>query len=418
MLDIPRDRTLSLLARPYQFIDRQCRYRGTDAFGTRILLEKAVCIRGAEAAEMFYTHPALRRRDAAPEPVKATLFGKGAVQQLDGAEHQVRKALFPMVLTPENVARLSRRVRRYWNDFERWAPTRYRLPLYETSQHILALAICEWLGVSVRGRNLARLSADLSSLFHDAAGPGHLKARRSRRRLERWLEGLIKEARRRPQATDSPLLKLVADYVMDTAGGSGSARIAAVELLNVMRPVVAVSVYIVWMAHALLSDPGLRTRLADADTAYRRAFVDEVRRYYPFFPAVMARVSDTFSWHGQQFDEGARVFLDLHGTNRDERHWDNPGQFMPGRFLGEQRHPYAFIPQGGGDVATGHRCPGEPVTVSIMLATLDFLLARVTNDPVPTAKLKIDAHRLPALPAHPIYIACKRGSQRWTVGPK
>src|SRR5690606_14493593 len=130
------------------------------------------------------------------------------------------------------------------------------------------------------------------------------------------------------------------------------------------------------------------------------------------------RVSESFLWRGQQFDEGARVLLDLHGTNRDERHWDDPKQFRPGRFLGERRHPYAFIPQGGGEVATGHRCPGEPVTVSIMLATLDFLLARVANHPVPLEKLRVDTHRLPALPAHPIYIAYKRGSHRWTISPK
>src|SRR5690606_22048009 len=115
--------------------------------------------------------------------------------------------------------------------------------------------------------------------------------------------------------------------------------------------------------------------LSRSEPAYRLAFVEEVRRYYPFFPGVMARVTEPFEWRNEKFDAGARVLLDIHGTNRDERYWHNPDEFLPERFMGDANHPYAFIPQGGGDAARGHRCPGESATVAIMLASLDFILA-------------------------------------------
>ena len=404
MLDLVPDRSLQFLARPYQFVSRQCRRSGSDVFRTRLLLKDTVCITGAEAAEMFYTEPRLKREGAAPEPVRATLFGKGGVQGLDGDEHRARKALLMGILSPENVARLARRVRRYWRRYDFWAPNGLRLPLYQTAQHVLTLSVCEWLGVPIPEQKLAGLSADLTSLFHDAARPAHLQSRRARGRLERWLAALVRRARK-GGVTHEPEATLFQRLVMarNTKGELLPERVVAVELLNLMRPVVAISVYIVWMAHALLSRPALRRDLERAEPAYRLAFVEEVRRYYPFFPGVMARVTESFSWRGHRFEEGARVLLDIHGTNRDRRQWHDPDVFRPERFMGDAGRPYAFIPQGGGDAAGGHRCPGESTTVAIMLASLDFLLA---HPPYMKrrASVSIKDRQLPAMPADTIYI--------------
>ena len=35
---------------------------------------------------------------------------------------------------------------------------------------------------------------------------------------------------------------------------------------------------------------------------------------------------------------------------------------------------FDFIPQGGGNPAITHRCPGEGITVKIMESVLDFLI--------------------------------------------
>ena len=62
-------------------------------------------------------------------------------------------------------------------------------------------------------------------------------------------------------------------------------------------------------------------------------FVQEVRRFFPFFPAVAGRVRETFEWRGYRFDRGTHVMLDLHGTNHDSRVWREPDAFRPERFL-------------------------------------------------------------------------------------
>ena len=50
------DATLALLRRGYRFIPERCRRLGADAFETRLMLARAVCCSGEDAARMFY-HP-------------------------------------------------------------------------------------------------------------------------------------------------------------------------------------------------------------------------------------------------------------------------------------------------------------------------------------------------------------------------
>ena len=111
MNSMPRDgyfdSTYQLLSNPYGYIGDRCTELGTDVFETRILLERTVCMMGARAAQIFYDSQRFQRQGAAPEPLRATLFGKGAVQSLDGAAHQHRKALFMHLLGPGRIASLA-----------------------------------------------------------------------------------------------------------------------------------------------------------------------------------------------------------------------------------------------------------------------------------------------------------------------
>ena len=58
---------------------------------------------------------------------------------------------------------------------------------------------------------------------------------------------------------------------------------------------------------------------------------------------------------------------------------------------------FTFIPQGGGDPAKGHRCPGEHITVEIMKATIEFLLHRIAYQ-VPAQNLQYSLSRIPTFP--------------------
>jgi fatty-acid peroxygenase len=58
MRTIPRDSgfdsTLACWREGYSFIGNRCERLGTDVFQTRLLLRRAICMRGTSAAEIFY----------------------------------------------------------------------------------------------------------------------------------------------------------------------------------------------------------------------------------------------------------------------------------------------------------------------------------------------------------------------------
>lgn len=135
-----------------------------------------------------------------------------------------------------------------------------------------------------------------------------------------------------------------------------SPRVAAVEVLNVLRPTVAVAVYVAFVAVALHDHPADREHIAAGDDNIVEPFVQEVRRFHPFFPFIGARVRADFEWRGHRFPAGTKTLLDFYGTNHDPRLWDEPGAFRPERFVARTMDPFELIPQDGADHHTQHRC--------------------------------------------------------------
>lgn len=128
-------------------------------------------------------------------------------------------------------------------------------------------------------------------------------------------------------------------------------------MLNVLRPTVATSVYVTLVAHALDAHPTWRARLAEGDGGEDHAFVQEVRRCYPFFPAVTAVVREDFTWRGHAIPRGRRALLDLFGTNHDGRVWADPSHFQPERFLGAEPDPLINRPRRSGGLVSS-MCAG------------------------------------------------------------
>jgi fatty-acid peroxygenase len=165
----------------------------------------------------------------------------------------------------------------------------------------------------------------------------------------------------------------------------------------VLRPTVAVSYFVGFAALELEANPDLSDACADGDTEVLRTFSEEVRRMTPFVPVLGGRTRRPFTWHGLHVRPGDRLLLDVYGTNHDARAWPCADTFDPGRFRSpEQRHRPDFIPQGGGPVDTGHRCPGEGIALSLLeqmiprLARLDWRLHPDDRD--------LSLSRMPARP--------------------
>lgn len=396
---VSADQTLALLADPYRFVSARCRELGADAFETRVLLKETVCLKGREAAELFYDADRFKRAGAMPAPIGKTLLGEGGVQGLDGDEHRHRKQMFMELMGAERVAALGELVRAEWlTAAARWAATQADIRLYDELHPMLTRAVCAWAGVPLPDAELETRAGQLRALF-DAAGSRslrHLWSRQARRQVDRWLADVVEAVR---DGRLDPGVQTAAHRIAlarDLDGSLLPPRVAAVELANVLRPTVATAVYIVFVAHALRVYPE-RAAVCLASADGRRAFVQELRRYYPFFPAVLARARRPFTWQGLEFPAERQTVLDLYGTNHDPAIWSDPDAFRPQRFLERTPGPFEFVPQGGGDHHLGHRCPGEWIVIELMERSMQILAEDIDFD-VPDQDLSIDFRRLPALP--------------------
>lgn len=403
-MDSPRrpviDHTPSLLAQGYAWLPDRMRRAARPFVRARLLGRHAVALRGPDAVRFVYDERHVRRHGALPEPVKSTLFGHGAVHTLDGQAHRVRKAMFLSLLTdPDRVAELTDRTVEAWDEaVERWT-RQPRVVLFDEAGRVLARGVCRWAGVPLEDVEAGPVARDLVAMVDGFAvlGPRHWRARAARRRREAWLARLVEGVR--DGSVDVPAGSAVAVVAShrDVDGEVLDPRTAAVELLNILRPTTAVCWFVAFAAHALHRWPEHRTRLReDGDGAYAEAFVHEVRRFYPFAPFIGGRAVTDLVRRGEPIPSGALVLLDLYGQNHDAELWKEPYSFAPERFLGRTVGRDELVPQGGGDRALNHRCPGEDVTVSLLKA-LSTRLARLEYE-VPEQDLSIPLRRVPARP--------------------
>lgn len=370
---------------------------GRPAVPVRFLGRRSVVVGGPEGVARFYD-PRLRRAGAIPAPVGDVIFGRGSVHGLDDAPHHRHKARYLELLTPAAAGDLRSRVRRHWDLAARtWAPGR-PFVLFDEAVLVITAAVFPWAGIPAGPDDGARRARQLAAVLDGFArpGPSYLRAVAARRRLDRWATGLIRAARdcRHPARPGTPLD--VMTQAREPDGRLLTPRSAGVALLNVVRPAVAVAWFVAFAAVALAHQPHWRDRIAAGDDAALGAFAQEVRRRYPFVPVLAARARTGQDVLDVDVPAGGYVVLDVHGTDLDPAHWPDPHRFDPGRFLGPPPAPGTLVSQGGGAVRTGHRCPGEDVT----LVLLEEAVRRLALTPfeLPEQDLTVDLTRVPARP--------------------
>jgi fatty-acid peroxygenase len=377
------DDSLRLLRDGYLYGERGFRRAGSNAFRTRLLGRRVMVVRGLDAARFFYERG---RFDRSPGAVPASavhlLQDSGSVQTLRGEEHHTRKRLFVGVLEDHRGLVAGFR--------EEWATAASQqvvpVPLLSFASSVLTTAIQRWVGID---QGMFQPS-EFTSMIENAGrvGPPNWAARMRRAGTERTARSLIRSARAgEPQPTP---LYAVARY--REGGELLPLEVAAVELLNLLRPTVAVARFVTFAALTLHRRPDLLPALSDADG--RRAFAQEVRRFWPFFPMVGGHATRDLAWRGLTVPEGSWVMLDLFGTDHDPGLWPHPRQFDPTRFSATDG---PVVAQGFGDAVGTHHCPGEPATVDLIAAAVDLLL----DGPgyrVPDQDLRVSLRGFPAAP--------------------
>lgn len=393
------DHSLSLMREGYMYILNRRKSFNSDIFETRLLGKKAICMGGKEATEVFYDSEKFKRKDAAPNRVVQTLFGKNGVQALDGQNHKHRKEMFMSIMSPVGLERLTDITEKQWEiAINKWGKMD-DIILYEEAQEILCRTACQWAGVPVQEDEIKRLTIDLGAMFESAAaiGPTHWLGRNARNQVEEWIGELINEVRDgKVNPPENTALHKFA-WHRDLEGNLLDTKTAAVEVINILRPIVAIAIFINFLALAVHHYPEEREKLETHDGKYAQMFVQEVRRFYPFFPFAVALVKKDFTWNGYKFEEGTLTLLDLYGTNHDPEIWENPDVFRPDRFAKWEESPFSFIPQGGGDYFMGHRCAGEWVTIEVMKVSLDYLANRMKYE-VPDQDLSFSMVSMPSIP--------------------
>jgi fatty-acid peroxygenase len=385
------DLAWSLLRHGYDAIavDRTAR-RGADDYESRMLGRRALVVRSREGARAFYDESLVRRRGAVPPPLAWLLFGRGAIHGLDAPEHGHRKSMFLEILTPDRLPSLVEGLRAVLHERVATWPGR-DVVLHDELVRAYGRAVLEWAGVPLTGEAADARSRQLAAMVDGFgfAGPAYARAWRARSAANRWARRLVEDVRaHRLDVAPGTALEEIARSRLP-------ARVAGVELLNVLRPTVAVAWLGTFAALRLSQHPGLRPLLAEAGGARDRfAFAQEVRRTTPFVPALAGRVSRSAQVAGWAGRKGDRIVLDVLGIDHDPGRWPEPELFDPARFSEADPGAFDLVPQGGGSPAAGHRCPGESMTLALLevtlrvLAPVEYTLADAT----------VDRSRIPTLP--------------------
>lgn len=408
MKTIPKDdnfdATFAFIKNPYLYILEKCESLSSDIFIGRLLLKKTIFMKGRDAAKIFYDENRFVRKNAMPMRIKKTLLGIGGVQGLDGAKHVLRKKMFMDLTNKEKIADLIKINENDWENYiKKWSRSKKDIILYDEICELLTKSACKWTGIMIENYELKLRTKQLKAMFDYAGSIGlkHWISRLARSSAENWISIIIKKIRSgKIKVPKDSAAYVIANY-KDIDGKLLNKKVAAVELLNILRPTVAVAVYIVFTAHALAKNKNSLSKINDEVEV--NSFIQEIRRFYPFFPCVMAIVKNDFIWQNYHLKKGTHAILDLYGTNHDKKLWYEPNKFKPERFKDFHEDNFTFIPQGGGNQYQHHRCPGELVAIELMKNALFYLTEKISFN-IPKHNLEIDFSRLPALPKNRLII--------------
>lgn len=426
MKNVLRGESLSILTRGYDFGERVWRRAraGARSVPMRLLGDQALLVRGAEGVDLFYDEQRIARHGAMPAVVQEILFGHGSVHSLDGDEHRHRKATFiEVAYEDEQADRLSPFLEQEWQvELDAWLDGGNRTA-YDAAVGAFGRAVMRWAGLPGTPSAKTRWAAKLAQVvdgFGVPYSPEFLLAILNRLWSDRHAQRLIEATRSGEIGADAGTALHAWAWHRDQEGELLLARLAGVELQNSIRPMVAVARFVAFAAKELHDRPEWRARIA-AESAERGAlvggplatmFAQEIRRTAPFVPVLPGWALTDIELDGERLPAGGKVVLDLLGTNTDDRSWDSPEKFAPERFDGVDNYEAlrAFIPHGGAEVHTGHRCPGEKLAIAGLAAATSAL-----SDPRLTildSGLRVNRRRLPTKPASGVRIRAAGSSSR------
>lgn len=401
------DLTLRLLRHGYDAVaaDRAARGVAPDAgtHASRLAGRRAVVVRSEPGARFFYDESAAERKGVVPPPLAWLLFGRGALHGLDGDAHRDRKRTMVDVLSADGLGPLVADVGSELGSAVATWPGR-EVSVHPALVSVYGRAVLRWAGLPLTDERADTIAHRLSQQVDGFgfAGPAYARGWASRLWWNRYATRLAADIRagRSQVPADAPAARVVGGIDADD-------RTAGVELGNILRPTVAVAWLGSFAAMRLAGRPDWRERLADpGEELARMAFAQEVRRTTPFAPVLAARATRPATIDGVRVRRGDRLVLDIMGIDHDPARWEAPGEFRPERFLDHAPGAFDLVPQGGGH-PSGHRCPGESLTLRVLEATLRVL----AGVPYEVVDPSVDLTRMPTTPRDGLRVRVPAGAR-------
>jgi len=228
--------------------------------------------------------------------------------------------------------------------------------------------------------------------------PRNLAFKRARSELDRLVYDIIERRRKENGGRDDLLGTLLSAGGPDRDSGLSDREIRDEVMTLLLAGHETTANLLSWSCHLLSRHPDAAEKLGNEASAvfggHTPAFEDlpaldftnkvlqETLRLYPPVWIISRRAVDKDRIGGYSIPAGSTVTLCSYTLHRHPDFWDRPEEFRPERFSAEQaegRHPFAFMPFGGGP----RSCIGRHFAMMEAGLVLAMIMRRFRLRPVP-----------------------------------